>query len=267
MDAGAVKHELKQVVENDFTLKDGQDYFAFFEKYQYLIGHPDPELRDGLLYPVLFHFIVKNRITSEEVQRMMDVLTDEFHLFYKVGTKGDDSVLTRSFSALLLAPVFYRLIQDDVMSSELADRAADTLQNYILQEEDFRAVINGKGWAHASAHCADALHELLLAPRLLLQKKKLLASGILRLLTVSAPYGHGEPDRLARAAAVLGESDYILIERLLESLFEFAQQLGTEIIEIRRKVNTNAFLYALFYRLSKAQNCEVLTKKIRSFLG
>ena len=74
----------------------------------------------------------------------------------------------------------------------------DAIATWMLREQDLRGYVDGKGWAHAVAHGADALGALAASPHLghaeLTVVLDVVADRLL--LPVERPFVHGEPDRL-----------------------------------------------------------------------
>ena len=77
----------------------------------------------------------------------------------------------------------------------------DHIASWYLRERDVRGFVPGKGWAHAVAHGADAIGVLARSPHFGRNELTVLLDviGDRVLAPVDAPYGHGEPDRMAMA--------------------------------------------------------------------
>jgi len=164
------------------------------------IGHPDPQLRDDLIYGTLARWITAGVYSDDQLRHILTVAVDEQHLFYGFGSRDDDSVLTRAFSALLIPPVLAVHKQHSVLEPREVQALIAPLQRYLEGERDFRGYDTELGWLHAIAHAADALGSLMQAP-------DIDGGGVLRLLeslrTAAANqhhvYAHGEDERLAKA--------------------------------------------------------------------
>ena len=89
------------------------------------------------------------------------------------------------------------------MEAHEVTKALEYVLAYLAAENDLRGYVPVKGWAHATAHTADALMVLARSPHID-------AAALLRILEVASAkmraatgwvYVHGEDDRLARAVA------------------------------------------------------------------
>src|SRR5690625_1234623 len=165
-----------------------------------LIGHPDPHLRDELIYSTLATWIRKGVYSDEQLRVILSNGVDEEHLFYGFGSAGDNTVLTRAFSVLLIPPVLAVHRERGIFTSGEIQALAAPLERYLNGERDRRCYDMKLGWVHAVAHAADAFGSLLRAAEIDGQV-------ILRLLgalrTAAAQqrhvYAHGEDERLAMA--------------------------------------------------------------------
>ncbi|MNP30362.1 hypothetical protein D3C76_1234300 [compost metagenome] len=81
-------------------------------------------------------------------------------MFYRVGEKGTDSVFTRSFSVSLITLINGKDRTLPFLSKEEVILIKNKLIQYTYLERDVRGYIEGKGWAHAVAHVADAFEDM-----------------------------------------------------------------------------------------------------------
>lgn len=91
----------------------------------------------------------------------MAVLMDDRHLFYRIGSEGDQSVLTRAFSVLPVALIVQRDRNNPFLTPDEFQHLKHSLLRYYQEEKDLRGYLAVEGWAHAAAHGADALEELI----------------------------------------------------------------------------------------------------------
>ena len=124
------------------------------------IGNTDSYLRDELIYQSFGKLIYSNQLGANELETLLVRLTQDDYLFYKIGEQGTDSVFTRSFSVLVIAAI----IEYDVVKLQVDNRiikhTVEKVTEYMITEKDTRGFVEGKGWAHAIAHAADALDAL-----------------------------------------------------------------------------------------------------------
>lgn len=66
------------------------------------IGAVDAELRDQLIYRTFIEMLGEQLLSHEQMQYLYKEIVSEKYLFSQIGDEQTDTVLTRSFSALLL---------------------------------------------------------------------------------------------------------------------------------------------------------------------
>ncbi|MBO0603088.1 DUF2785 domain-containing protein [Sporosarcina sp. E16_3] len=167
------------------------------------IGNPDSYLRDRLIYQSFGKMIVSNQLNPEELQALLEAVVQEDYLFYRIGDSGTDSVFTRSFSALVIAAIIEHDIEKKVVNPDLVLHVANKVINYMMEEKDTRGFVDGKGWAHAIAHGADALDAL--AKHSLLKKEDIsrILHAVQHSLFRQVDYLDEEEERLAIIIASL----------------------------------------------------------------
>lgn len=218
------------------------------------IGSLDAELRDDLIYSTFVDWIYRQRlIPPENLHLILSCILDEQHMFYHIGVKEKDGVFTRSFSVLLL-PLLLAVHRDQpYLSAKEIDEIKTALFHFLSLEKDRRGFVEGKGWAHAVAHTADALDELAVCSEM--KKRDLLE--ILQNIRSTVcdsrfAYVFGENERLS--TAVLS----ILRRKLLseEEINNWAQSFANFVInetgvpdKIVIRSNVQNFLQALYFRL------------------
>lgn len=161
MDQVLLKEKLQKIKLNDFNIGPHETYTEWLEIMQNHIGDIDLTLRDELIYEIFYHWIwEKKSISDSELIKLLVNLIDKDHLFYKIGSRDDDAVFTRSFSVLAISLILCRHTDAPFLDENLFETVKEALINYYLSERDFRGYLEGKGWAHSAAHGADALDEL-----------------------------------------------------------------------------------------------------------
>jgi hypothetical protein len=121
------------------------------------IGHPDSELRDKLIYSTFNSWTDNGTLSTARMERILTACLGEQHLFFGIGEKDTDSVFTRAFSSLAIALAFCLHEKTPFLTIADVQRVKEALLRYMNQEKDCRSYVDGKGWAHAVAHVADAL--------------------------------------------------------------------------------------------------------------
>ena len=222
-----------------------------------MLGDPDPGRRDGLAYPVLATWI-SNGVYDDLLVGLGDGIT--VGLRHQIGSERDDSVLRRSFSALILAEVVRRDNEAGLLGSEIVLRWGDRATSWFVREQDLRGWVPGRGWAYAVAHGADLIGQLARSRHLgQLELTVLLDVVADRLLQPTGyVWRHGEDDRLAYSVMTVLHRNLVSFG-VLEG---WVARLGTG---IRRNpprgepgaewptamaANTGAFLRALHVQLA-----------------
>jgi len=153
--------DLQRIEENEYQLGEGEQHQDFLPLLLQYIGDPQPELRDNLIYPMFYMWIKEeNRFSEEELRSLLPVLTDENHLFYNIGSKDDQSVFTRTFSALPIALIIQRHRQNPFLNQEEIEQLMQAMLRYYNEEKDLRGYLSVGGWAHSASHGADVFVEL-----------------------------------------------------------------------------------------------------------
>lgn len=150
--------DLRRIKENEYKLQDNEkvsDYLGLMLKY---VGDADPELRDKLIYSTFAAWIEDlGYFTDEELKELLSIILSEDFAFYKIGSCGDDSVLRRSFSVLLVNPIVCRHMENEFLHSDTLTKITKLLIKYIHEEKDLRGYDKEKGWVDSIAHASDGL--------------------------------------------------------------------------------------------------------------
>lgn len=121
------------------------------------IGHPDPYIRDSLIYSSFCELILNDQLTDSQLTFIATTCCDDEHLFFNINEQQSDAVLTRSFSALATQLVLNKDCDNRFLSKELAEQILSKSIDYLKLEHDYRGYIEHKGWAHSVAHGSDLL--------------------------------------------------------------------------------------------------------------
>lgn len=129
------------------------------------VGDPDPAMRDELIYSALHQWVLKDAGLDEAcLSRLLKTAIDDGHLLHCIGNREDDSVFTRTFSALAVSLALARHRRQPFLTAELFAETKERVLRYYQAERDLRGFVEGRGWAHGAAHGADVLDELALCP-------------------------------------------------------------------------------------------------------
>lgn len=240
-----------QVLER---LLDGQgwppeDPLVLAEALLENFASPDPHLRDELSYTLLDRLIDGGLLSTPELAAWVERSIDEHHLSLGLGESGTDSVFRRSFSVLVVPLVVEYDAQRGGLAPSTIAAVIDAVLTYARSEQDWRGYVVGKGWAHATAHTADAIGSLGRHPHTPAEQLPELLAVIHHLATVPHALGYLEDDRLAYAAWRIIRSGRLLdqhIHRWLDG-FQLLEGPDTQ-AETLRGANAEHFLRSLYFR-------------------
>ena len=255
MDEMKLKHELERIRARDFRIEPDEDVGEYIAAMTQWIGSPDPQLRDELIYSAFARWIYRDGLlTGQQMLSLLETMLDDRHMFFHMGETNNDSVFTRAFSVLvlpLLLNVHRRMPYLTLLNITTVKKE---LIRFLDEEQDRRGFVVGKGWAHAIAHAADALDELVMC-------KEMTRSDLLDVLYVVGRvvcdshqvFTHGEEERLGTVLlsiierhALPDEDICLWIESFSDPVLAVQQQPAKMYI----RANAKNFLQSLYFRLS-----------------
>lgn len=154
------KEKLKKIKTDNYIIPKDQNLEVLTDQMLENIGVSDPQLRDELIYEVMSKWILDDIYSKTRLKQILKICLNKDHLYFKLGEKADDSVLTRSFSALIIAVLIHKDNQTDFLTQCEFDNAFKKIIDYYKNEKDLRGYLKDKGWAHSAAHGADMIKEL-----------------------------------------------------------------------------------------------------------
>ena len=188
------------------------------------LGHPDPHIRDELVYPALYTWITQ-ALSAEQVRSVLRLLSDDNHLFFKFGQADDETVLVRSFTLLQIVAVLDRQQHEPCLATDEVQQLVPVLLRYLEGEQDLRGYDALLGWLHAAAHAADAVGTLATCHELSGAEVKALLGGLQSLMGRDRAYTDGEDERIAVAMSnALLRTELTPVKRL-EWLDSFREQV------------------------------------------
>ena len=269
MEPQALKSALLRVRENGMEPPDAKARHSLSWEMLRHIGSTDSELRDGLIYEILFGWIMGGHIPNGELCDMLAACLDESHLFYRLGEGEADGVFTRAFSLLILVPLIGRHEEAPYLSPEQIEATGAALLDYIPREKDLRGFVPVKGWAHAIAHAADGAGELMECPELEKQTATALAYALTdRVATGEAPLFYGERERVCAALRVLWRRGRWSGEEWLAYAQGLASRMQTrgDGQQCRIAYGARDFLNALYFALRAEENSQTVTSALERAL-
>ncbi|MFM0795173.1 DUF2785 domain-containing protein [Streptococcus suis] len=222
------------------------------------IGHPDPTIRDELVYASFCHIFLDGLITREQAQELLQDSQDTkpFSL--------ESSTLKRSFACLLYClllsvdndsePIYHAFLNEE--DCELLFQQA---LDYLTIEIDWSGFDEKLGWIHTAAHGADFLLAASCHEQFPDEKSKAVWQTIVTCLTKqSKVFSAGEEIRLAQIPVYLLLNEKASSQELTEwiSKLDFPNQ---EPVDYFRWLNLQHFLSSLYFQLKSHQ---ALTEEI-----
>lgn len=246
--------DLQRIEENDYELRSGEqirDYVKLMLEY---IGDPQSELRDDLIYSTFYKWMNEKQWFSDaELRELLLILLDEQHLFYHIGSKEDQAVFTRTFSVLVVALILQRHREKAFLDSAEFTNVKEALIRYYEEEQDLRGFMQEEGWAHAAAHGADALDELVLCLESDAAIREEVLAVIQRMLYNDHQYifNDEEDERMATIVATIIDHHLLPQQSIVDWVSSLEQCGGWPRSRNKyvARVNTKNFLRSLYFRL------------------
>jgi hypothetical protein len=249
-----LKEKLKAIKSENFKVPDDIDVFEMILSMMEYLGDSDSELRDDLIYSTLSSWIMNKAMSKEQLKQLIEIILDHKHLFYKIGERDTNSVFMRAFSVLLVATIIYVHREDAFLNKGELIAIKNKLIHYLAEEKDVRGYLSEGGWAHTTAHSADALDELALCKELEHEDLLEILKAIKNKVCINYhAYICYEDERLAYAANSLINRDLLDEEELAEWIKSFQEYKEKADLPNHFYLITNIrnFLNSLYYRLPK----------------
>jgi Protein of unknown function (DUF2785) len=198
----------ESVLASGYAVPEGHALDDLTIQLTTMLGSTDPDLRDGVAYPVLATWISRG-VYDELLAGLGDGMVTG--LSVGLGQTETDTVFRRSFSALILAECIRRDNAHGLVPPDTMLGWGDAVASWIIRERDLRGFVDDKGWAHAMAHGADALRYIAQCLYFGLNELTVLLDVIAdRLLTpVERLWTDGEIDRFAQATMAIVRRDVV----------------------------------------------------------
>ncbi|QUI22347.1 DUF2785 domain-containing protein [Vallitalea pronyensis] len=247
MNDKALKEFLAPIRDNEWKIPADINNDALLEDLLTHIGHIDPVLRDHLVLECLWTLIDKDYLSDDKQKWLLEQLMSEKYLFYGVGKEDNDSVFTRTFSVLIVGVLGYKLQDFDYHA------VLEPLIRYGYEEVDYRGYVQGKGWAHATAHLSDALNSFAQHQQVTeMELKKLLALIQAKIGVSKYGYIHGEDERMARTTETIFRNDQLNKVDIINWVKSFKKEEGDYDVVCLKNGNVKNFLRSLYFRLRKS---------------
>ncbi|GAA5513262.1 hypothetical protein Dcar01_01991 [Deinococcus carri] len=187
------------VAASDYVVPKGLNPPDALHELLGMLASPDPAVRDAQAYSTLALWTRAGHFDG-----VLRELGD------RAGSGlGNDQVLVRSFSALVLGEVVRRDAQQRVVGPAVRHLWMEHWQFYYPSEQDVRSYDPDLGWIHAVAHGADTAREFALHPITTPAELNVILRTVTeRLSSLPMPLYQTEEDRIALALlAVLSRTE------------------------------------------------------------
>ncbi|MEE3809184.1 MULTISPECIES: DUF2785 domain-containing protein [Lysinibacillus] len=263
-----LKKELIFLKNNEYSIPKSSNVENLIEQMLDKIGSVDGELRDDLIYTTFSNWILNDYLSVNVLQRLLDTILDEQHLFYGIGQSNSDSVFTRSFSMLLIPLILMADQKKNFLHDKDILEIKEKIIRYLQCEKDLRGYVPEKGWAHALAHAADALNELAKYDLPIAEKQQILDVIKSVISTKTINYTNLEDERLITAVITILKKNTFNIELLESWVNSFTDWEKTEIWHEEYKIISNVknFLGSLYFRLEQEANQKYVAEIVKDKL-
>lgn len=217
------------------------------------LGSLDPELRDQIGYELFTQWLRDDRLDDSTRKRLVLELSE------LMGNHAEQAVLSRSFSALILAELLRTDVQKPFLSAQERAELLDNAINALKNEQDFRGLDANIGWIHPIAHNADLLWRFALHPETTATQVQTILLGVeSKIAPTNTAYTFNESDRLARAISTAIRRDLLNADVVATWIEQFAKPKSMQTWSDAFKTpagmaelhNTKQFLRALSDQLS-----------------
>ncbi len=271
LDEKELKLRLREIADDDYKAPTRPEIYPLVLAMGTHMGSIDPELRDELIFNTLAIWIWEDVFDPRDLYEILKVVLNDQHLFYGLGETESDTVFARSFSMLILRSILNAHIRHPFLPDDELQVIKRKILRYIANEKDLRGYVPEKGWAHAIAHTADALDELVQCDtfveadllEILKAMREIIAAG-------DSVYICEEDERLATAVISTWQREEItneIIVQWFESFIPIAESRQSQPEGYRRFVNSKNFLRSLFFRAPKAELSEPVQLAINKTLA
>lgn len=269
------KSQLLALKDEGFTVASEQKRNNLALTLLNCIGHPDPKIRDGIVYEASRHWLRKELLTTQTVELMFEHLVKQLSLPVEKDKAQGTGNFAQPFAALILSEV----VRVDRVTPYLtaAQRIAlvDNVVSFMQTIKDYRGFDENDGWRHSVAHTADVLLQLALNKNITQAQLQQMLGAINH--QVSPENGHfyiyGEPKRLAMPFVYialrkeLSSQDIIgyLEQVALPAPYKDWDSVYTDNPGLAKLHNTRAFIYSLMAITGNSENPKL--KAIQPTLG
>lgn len=224
------------------------------------LASPDPELRDGIAYEFLTHWMRSGDFDASMLRRVRDGLYARLD-----GEAGDG--FAQPFAALVLSEVARTDRVAPWMSADERDAMLRKAAGYVETVRDYRGYDDAQGWRHGVAHGADWLMQLALNPALQReQADRILGAVAAQAMPASDhAYVFGEPARLAQPVLFVAQRGLLDADDWTAWFAALPARLGDPALAYKdggwlaRRHDLVAFLQHMYVEADASQDAHVRT--------
>ena len=190
---GEETQALFQLSENQFSVVDDQERNRWALGLLGCVGHPDPAIRDGVVYGAYSTWLRAGLLWPETIGEMRVTLSRQLKA-------GDTGGFLGPFAALDLSEVARVDRMEPLFTQAQRQQLVEDASGYLEGVRDYRGYSNDEGWRHGVAHGADLALQLVLNENIDSAQVTRLIDAIRPQITPAGEifYTFGEPSRLAR---------------------------------------------------------------------
>jgi hypothetical protein len=249
---------LQAIKANDWAVPSDRERNRLARALTACLASPDPNLRDGVAFEALAHWLRARQLSVETMRALAEDL--DRRLF-----SADANGFEQPFAALVLSEVARADRIEAYLAPETRTRILDHALAYFVAVRDYRGFDEREGWRHGVAHGADLLLQLSLNPAFAIAELARIRDAI---AVQVAPTGHfyvyGESERLARPIIFMAQRGLVSEAEWTQWFAQFApgedENLFASQAGLARRHNVNAFLQSVWInaRLSQSTADDVL---------
>jgi hypothetical protein len=239
----------RAVIADDYTPPTDSPLPSLARELSAGLASTDAELRDDIAYSVLTQWLYVKRIVPPGLRAEL-IAEWIANLQYGIGDRGKDSVIRRSFSALMLSVAAALDNETAYLDREGYKLLFDAATGYLKAERDTRGFDADQGWLHSVAHSADLLKFLGRSRHLEKREQAVILTGIADKLTqVDHVLVYGEDERLARAVVSVVARPDVDMQAFRAFLGALGQVRGDglpTVVELARNQNRKHLVVSLY---------------------
>ena len=259
---GQSKPSLQALKALKFTLPDAAARQSLAIGLLDCLGDPDPELRDGIAYEALTHWMRAKELSPEGLRAVRD------RLQAMLGEE-DPAGFRRPFAALVLSEVARTDRVEPWLEPAERNAMVEAAATYVASVRDYRGYDEQEGWRHGVAHGADWLMQLTLNPALeRAQFDRILAAIAMQVVPeASHAYVFGEPGRLARPVLYIAkrglysEAEWQACLSAMTPTRGDAKLTYKDPVWLARRHDLLAFLTALYLEADQSEDAQIRALK------